>query len=204
MKRILTVSIAALALAACQPAGNTNSADLDNLKADVEELKADIYGKDLGACEEANYATMEDYADSLEGLPAPDAEDWHKVNGERSNVMTNTSGLQYTVVREGKSGGVKPNPTDIVKVNYHGFFQDGEKFDSSYERGEPISFPANGVIKGWIEALADMTPCEARTLYIPGDLAYGPNGRGSIPPNATLLFHVQLLGIKEKVGLIEK
>jgi len=117
--------------------------------------------------------------------------------------MTTTSGLQYMVVQKGQ-GDAKPELTNIVKVNYHGTFRDGEKFDSSYDRGEPIEFPANGVIKGWVEALGDMKTCEARTLYIPGDLAYGPNGRGSIPPNATLVFHVQLLGIKVKKGLIDR
>jgi len=88
-----------------------------------------------------------------------------------------------------------PEAGQIVEVNYHGFFPDGKVFDSSYQRGQPIEFPSNGVISGWVEALAGMKPCDAWTIYVPSDLAYGPDGRGSIPPNSTLIFNVQLLGV---------
>ncbi len=202
MKKLAMLSVALLAVTACQPASDAN---IDDLRADVEKMKLDMYGKVIGTCEGSDiYTDTSAYKASLEGLPEATIEgaDWHKANSERDGVITTPTGLQYIVVREGK-GDAKPDPTDIIKVNYHGFFKDGEKFDSSYDRGEPIEFPANGVIKGWIEAMGDMKPCEARTLFIPGDLAYGPNGRGSIPPNATLLFNVQLLGI-EKKGMMKK
>lgn len=205
MRKILLLSVMGLTITACQ-APQQDTAKIDKLEADVAEIKADLYGKGLGSCDAADkiLAGPADYAASLEGMPEASVEgaDWHKANGERENVMSTPSGLQYTVVQEG-IGDLIPRPTDIVRVNYHGFFKDGEKFDSSYDRGEDIEFPANGVIKGWIEALTAMKPCEARTLYIPGDLAYGPKGRGGIPPNATLIFNVQLLGITEKKGLIK-
>jgi len=121
---------------------------------------------------------------------------WLDANAGRDGVKTTPSGLQYSVVRGGNKNGPSPVGSQTIKVNYHGFFPDGEVFDSSYQRSEPIEFPANGVIKGWIEGLGMMKPCDAWTLYIPGDLAYGPQGRGGIPPNATLVFHVQLLEVK--------
>lgn len=121
---------------------------------------------------------------------------WHAENGKRANVVTKESGLQYQIVKKGASNGPSPSGSQVIKVNYHGFFINNEVFDSSYERGEPIEFPANGVIQGWIEGLGYMKPCDAWTFYIPGNLAYGPRGRGGIPPNASLGFHVQLIEVK--------
>ena len=103
--------------------------------------------------------------------------------------------------RQGLDDGASPEGSEMVTVHYHGYFPDGSVFDSSYERGETIEFPADGVIQGWIESLQDMKVCEARTLYIPGDLAYGPQGRPGIPADATLLFNVQLVGVEEPAGL---
>lgn len=110
------------------------------------------------------------------------------------NVETTDSGLMYEVVEKGVSD-VKPQPGDTVSAHYTGMFLDGHKFDSSVDRGEPIRFPvgAGRVIKGWDEALLDMTKGEKRILIIPPDLAYGPQGRGPIPPNSTLVFEVELL-----------
>ena len=124
---------------------------------------------------------------------------WHAENGKRSDVTTTASGLQYKVVQAGLENGASPVGGEKVTVHYHGYFPDGKIFDSSYDRGQTIDFPANAVIAGWVEALQDMKTCEARTLYVPGDLAYGPQGRprSGIPPNATLLFNVQLIGVKK-------
>jgi len=110
------------------------------------------------------------------------------------NVQTTASGLMYQVETKG-SGTVKPRPGDTVTAHYTGMFLDGRKFDSSLDRGEPIRFPVGTgrVIKGWDEALLDMTKGEKRILIIPPQLAYGPPGRGPIPPNATLVFEVELL-----------
>jgi len=129
--------------------------------------------------------------------PAGDYAGWHAKNGERDDVITTATGLQYKVAQKGLKNGASPVGGEVVTVHYHGYFPDGKVFDSSYQRGATIDFPANAVIKGWIESLQDMKTCEARTLYIPGDLAYGPQGRPSIPPNATLLFNVQLIGVNK-------
>lgn len=210
MKKLFLLTIAGLALSACNNAAQTaetSGVDVKALQTEIADLKSQIDGSVLGTCEgDGILANSEAYGDVLGGLPDVklESEKWHAANAERDNVMVTQSGLQYTVVNPGQKNGVKPAETDLVKVHYHGMFTDGTKFDSSYGRGEPSEFPRNGVIKGWIEALGDMQPCEARTLYIPGKLAYGEQGRpGSIPPNATLIFNVQLLDVR-KVGLKEK
>jgi FKBP-type peptidyl-prolyl cis-trans isomerase len=115
-------------------------------------------------------------------------------NKAKSGVKTTASGLQYLVEKEGT--GPKPKATDTVKVNYLGTKIDGEKFDSSYDRGQPATFPLNGVIKGWSEGLQIMPVGSKYKLFVPADLAYGENGPGSIGPNATLIFEVELLGIE--------
>ena len=101
--------------------------------------------------------------------------------------------MQYKVITEGK--GVQPGLTDRVKVHYTGTLIDGTVFDSSVERGQPAAFPVNGVISGWTEALQLMPSGSKWQLYIPSDLAYGPNGNRSIGPNETLLFEVELLEV---------
>ncbi|MBN1820832.1 MAG: FKBP-type peptidyl-prolyl cis-trans isomerase [Prolixibacteraceae bacterium] len=115
-------------------------------------------------------------------------------NGKRDGVATTESGLQYEIIKEGN--GPKPAATDKVKVNYQGTLIDGTVFDSSIERGEPVTFPVNGVIRGWVEALQLMPVGSKWKLYIPSELAYGERGSGStIGPNTTLIFEVELLEI---------
>ena len=116
-------------------------------------------------------------------------------NKSKSGVKTTASGLQYEVEKEGT--GPKPKATDTVKVNYLGTKIDGTKFDSSYDRGQPATFPLNGVIKGWSEGLQLMPVGSKYKLYVPADLAYGENAPGPIGPNATLIFEVELLGIED-------
>jgi FKBP-type peptidyl-prolyl cis-trans isomerase len=111
-----------------------------------------------------------------------------------ANLQTTASGLQYEVITEGQ--GRKPKATDTVVVHYRGTFPDGKEFDSSYKRMEPISFPLNGVIAGWTEGLQLMTIGSKYRFVIPPDLAYGKRGAGGvIPPNATLVFEVELIDI---------
>ena len=115
-------------------------------------------------------------------------------NKAKEGVVTLPSGLQYEVITEGT--GPKPAATDKVSVHYHGTLLDGTVFDSSIERGTPASFPVNGVIQGWQEALQLMPVGSKWKLFIPADLAYGERGAGgAIGPNATLIFDVELLSI---------
>jgi FKBP-type peptidyl-prolyl cis-trans isomerase FkpA/FKBP-type peptidyl-prolyl cis-trans isomerase FklB len=114
-------------------------------------------------------------------------------NKKKPNVKVTKSGLQYEVVAEGK--GDSPKPEDTVKVHYTGTLIDGTKFDSSVDRGEPAEFPVGGVIPGWTEALQLMKPGAKFKLAIPSELAYGPQGRPSIPANSVLLFDVELIEV---------
>ncbi len=115
-------------------------------------------------------------------------------NKNKDGVKTTASGLQYKVLVEGK--GPKPVEADRVKTHYTGKLIDGTEFDSSIKRGEPAEFPVTGVIKGWTEALLMMPVGSKWMLYIPSDLAYGDRGAGNvIPPNATLIFEIELLEI---------
>jgi FKBP-type peptidyl-prolyl cis-trans isomerase len=118
-------------------------------------------------------------------------------NKTKEDVVALPSGLQYKVLTEGT--GPRPAATDTVVCNYKGTLINGTEFDSSYKRGQPATFPVNGVIKGWTEALQLMPVGSKWQLFIPSDLAYGPGGRGSvIGPNATLIFEVELVSIKPK------
>jgi len=120
-----------------------------------------------------------------------------EANKKKPGVKVLPSGLQYKVVKEGT--GKTPKATDTVTVNYKGTLIDGTEFDSSYKRGEPATFPVNGVIKGWTEALQLMKVGSKWQLFIPPDLAYGPRGAGQvIGPNSTLVFEVELVSIGEK------
>jgi FKBP-type peptidyl-prolyl cis-trans isomerase FklB len=116
-------------------------------------------------------------------------------NKKRSGVMTTASGLQYEVIKMGD--GAKPGPTSKVKTHYHGTLINGKVFDSSVQRGEPISFQVNGVIQGWQEALQLMPVGSKFKLFIPYNLAYGERGAGAdIKPYSALIFEVELLAIE--------
>ena len=117
-------------------------------------------------------------------------------NAKNVNVITTESGLQIEVLSAG-TGTEHPKASDKVKVHYHGTLVDGTVFDSSVERGEPISFGLNQVIKGWTEGLQLMVVGEKTKLTIPSKLAYGNQAAGKIPPGAVLIFEVELLGINE-------
>lgn len=114
-------------------------------------------------------------------------------NGKRKGVVTLDSGLQYEVLVAAE--GPKPGPDDQVTTHYRGTLIDGTQFDSSYDRGQPATFPLNGVISGWTEALQLMSPGAKWRLYIPPQLAYGERAQGPIPANSTLIFDVELISI---------
>ena len=120
-------------------------------------------------------------------------------NSKKDGVKTTASGLQYKVIKEG--AGDKPKDTDVVETNYRGTTIDGKEFDSSAKHGSTASFPVNGVIKGWSEALKMMPVGAKWELYVPSDLAYGDEGYGDdIAPGSTLVFEVELLSIKKNAA----
>ena len=106
------------------------------------------------------------------------------------------SGVQITILTAGKAGAAMPKATDTVSVHYRGTLQDGTEFDSSHKRGQPASFPLNRVIPCWTQGLQKLSVGSKALLVCPGSTAYGERGMpGTIPPNATLNFEVELLGI---------
>lgn len=116
-------------------------------------------------------------------------------NASKEGVITLPSGLQYLVIKNGE--GAKPGPNTMVTVHYDGSLINGKVFDSSYKRGAPATFGVHQVIKGWTEALQLMPVGSKWRLFIPAALGYGERGAGgSIPPNATLIFDVELISMR--------
>ena len=115
-------------------------------------------------------------------------------NKKKEGIKTLPSGLQYKVIKEGT--GKTPKATDTVVTQYKGSLINGTEFDSSYKRGEPATFPVNGVIRGWTEALQLMKEGSKWQIVVPPELAYGEQGAGPIGPNATLIFEVELVSVK--------
>ncbi|MBU1234603.1 MAG: peptidylprolyl isomerase [Proteobacteria bacterium] len=152
--------------------------------------KAKAFKSDQAAFD-ALLATMEQRAREKE-LAAME-ESVNKIKKQWPDAISTPSGLKYVVVAEGT--GETPAAGAMVKVHYTGKLLDGTQFDSSVDRGTPIDFPVGQgrVIKGWDEALLTMKKGEKRVLIIPADLGYGPSGRGPIPPNATMVFDVELI-----------
>ena len=176
--------------------------DLDTL---YDAIKATYNGEELAMTPEEAATIRESFiadrrAESesqREGMAAANAAEGDKFmleNHSKEGVQITDSGLQYKVLEMGD--GAKPSATDKVKVHYRGTLLNGEEFDSSYARGEPISFQLNQVIPGWTEGVQLMPVGSKFMFYIPPDLAYGPAGGGPIGPNATLIFQVELLGIE--------
>lgn len=122
-------------------------------------------------------------------------EEFLAANSKKEGVKTTASGLQYKVIKSGS--GKQPLATDTVKTHYHGTLLNGDVFDSSVDRGEPVEFPVNGVIPGWQEALQLMKVGDKWQLFVPAALAYGERGAGGrIGPNSALIFEVELLEVK--------
>ncbi|MBK7233853.1 MAG: FKBP-type peptidyl-prolyl cis-trans isomerase [Saprospiraceae bacterium] len=145
---------------------------------------SDLYSKSIAKLQEKQY----------EGNKS-EGEKFLADNAKKPGIKTTASGLQYEVLTMGT--GAKPAITDKVKTHYHGTLINGKVFDSSVDRGEPISFPLNGVIKGWTEALQLMPVGSKFRLFIPYELAYGERGAGGdIKPFSALIFEVELLAIE--------
>ena len=184
----------------------------DDLPLDVDAFSAGvrdaIAGGELKMSDEEIMSTLQAYqqkqmaerqveSQALAETNRKEAEVFLAENASAEGVVVTDSGLQYKVLAEGD--GASPSESDTVEVHYEGTLLDGSVFDSSYQRGETVSFPVNGVIAGWTEALQMMKVGSKWKLFIPSDLAYDPGGAGQmIGPNAALVFEVELLGIKGK------
>lgn len=131
--------------------------------------------------------------------PAPDAAAFSQAfltkNAHAPGVVTTASGLQYRVLRSGAPGGLRPKLADEVKVDYEGKLLDGRVIDSSYERGAPAVMTVRDLVPGWREALQLMRPGDQWLIYLPPKLGYGERGAGPIPPNAVLVFKLELIGV---------
>jgi FKBP-type peptidyl-prolyl cis-trans isomerase len=158
----------------------------EEIRATLTELRTQLQQKQAAVAQEASAKNKQE------------GEAFLAANKGKEGVVTLPSGLQYKVLKQGE--GKKPSATDTVQCNYRGTLIDGTEFDSSAKHGgAPATFPVNGVIKGWTEALQLMPVGSKYQLFIPSDLAYGDRGMGgSIGPGATLIFEVELVSIQEK------
>lgn len=182
-------------------ASNMKQSGLDCINVDdfASAIKSVFNGEKMQMTpEEAQNAINEFFAKQKTEVMSKNkkaGEEFLAQNKSKEGVQTTASGLQYKVLVAGT--GAKPKATDTVDCHYEGRLIDGTVFDSSYRRGQSAQFPVNGVIPGWVEALQMMPVGSKWQLYIPSDLAYGEYGAGeTIEPNSTLIFDVELLGIK--------
>ena len=145
-----------------------------------------IHKKEIESPKKTQHAASSSFTNQKETLSNQTSEEF----------VTTSSGLQYRILNEG-SGDDSPVPESVVSVHYRGKLTNGLEFDSSYKRNQPASFPVNGVIRGWTEALQLMKEGDKWELIIPPDLGYGSKGAGNIiPPDSTLIFEIELIEIK--------
>ncbi|RAH37262.1 MULTISPECIES: FKBP-type peptidyl-prolyl cis-trans isomerase [unclassified Halomonas] len=225
MKRLLTtasltalLTAAPLALAAPETDGEKLGYSLGvtlgkSIQQDVSDLDVDAFTQavrdvfddnELEMTEDEMNATMQAFQQQAMQQRAAEAqqlaeenqaagEAYQAENAEKDDVTVTASGLQYREIESGD--GASPSDGDTVKVNYEGQLIDGTVFDSSYERGEPVSFQVGQVIEGWQEALKLMSVGDTWEVVIPAELGYGSRGQGPIGPNETLVFKVELLDV---------
>ena len=170
-------------------------------------LKDTMSGKELQLTEDEMVQEIQKFQEEMQAKVVAEMEEKatkNKAEGEaflaenakQEGVVVTESGLQYKVVEPGE--GDSPGPADVATVHYRGTLIDGTQFDSSYDRGQPATFPVGGVIAGWTEALQLMKPGAKWQLVIPAELAYGDRGAGQdIGPNTTLLFDVELISVEK-------
>jgi len=175
-----------------------DSIDVDLLARGIKEV---FEGKELAFTPEAAQAVIQGYVAGIQAkkgeVTVAAGKKFLEENSKKPGVITLPSGLQYMIMKEGT--GPKPTAEDKVTTHYHGTLLDGKVFDSSVERGQPVSFAVNGVIPGWTEALQLMPVGSKWKLFIPSNLAYGERGAGGdIGPNETLIFEVELISIDAK------
>jgi FKBP-type peptidyl-prolyl cis-trans isomerase FklB len=181
-------------------AKSVKSQGLESIDSDaIAKAFKDVFeGNTLEISEEEANIVLQDYfgklANEKQKANVEAGQKFLDENAKRDGVVTTATGLQYEVLKEGS--GDSPKETDNVTVHYHGTLIDGTVFDSSVDRGQPATFPVNGVIPGWVEALQLMNAGAKYKLFIPSNLAYGERGAGgAIGPNATLVFEVELISI---------
>jgi FKBP-type peptidyl-prolyl cis-trans isomerase FklB len=181
-------------------ANNLKSSGFETIESSaISAAFNDVFSEnDVKISEEDANALIQDYFMELSQKKSQEATNKGQAfldeNATKEGVVTTASGLQYQVLTEGQ--GAKPVASDEVTVHYHGTLIDGTVFDSSVDRGQPATFPVGGVIQGWVEALQLMNVGSKYKLFIPSNLAYGERGAGgSIGPNETLIFEVELLSI---------
>ncbi|MDB0006423.1 FKBP-type peptidyl-prolyl cis-trans isomerase [Flavobacteriales bacterium] len=181
-------------------ANNLKSSGFETIESSaISAAFNDVFSEnDVKISEEDANALIQDYFMELSQKKSQEATNKGQAfldeNAAKEGVVTTASGLQYQVLTEGQ--GAKPVASDEVTVHYHGTLIDGTVFDSSVDRGQPATFPVGGVIQGWVEALQLMNVGSKYKLFIPSNLAYGERGAGgSIGPNETLIFEVELLSI---------
>lgn len=169
--------------------------DLDAFSAGFKyAMTTDVSAEEVQKAQMSIQAHMEKAQASKSMAAKTEGTEFLAKNGARPEVTTTASGLQYEVLKEGE--GPHPSATDKVTVHYTGKNLDGSVFDSSVERGQPATFPLNGVIAGWTEGVQLMKPGAKYRFYIPSQLAYGERGAGAdIAPGATLMFDVELISI---------
>lgn len=181
-----------------------------NGEAVAQAVQDGYSGSEPQLSQEQIQATMQEYQQKLATMQEEEqakqqaaseenkkkGEEFLAQNAKKEGVVTLPSGLQYKQIEAGQ--GEQPDDNDTVTVHYRGTLIDGTVFDSSYDRGEPVSFPLQRVIPGWTEGLQHMKVGSKYELYIPSDLAYGPGGSPpKIGPNETLIFQVELLDVKD-------
>lgn len=177
----------------------------EGVELDIEAFKAGVADMMAGQQPQLDQATAEQVVQAYQAQKAQElakvmnekqaqAKAFMEENAKKDGVVTTDSGLQYEVLKEGD--GATPTENDKVIANYKGTLIDGTVFDSSYDRGEPATFPVNGVIQGWQEALKMMKEGAKWRIVVPANLAYGPRGAGNlIGPNETLIFEIELIAI---------
>lgn len=172
--------------------------EVSNVVAGIQASMADeampMSQEEIEAAYQVIQGVMQEEQEKASAAAKQIGEDFLATNAKNDGVVVLESGLQYEIITEGT--GAQPTADSTVRTHYHGTFIDGKVFDSSVDRGQPAEFPVGGVIAGWTEALQLMKEGAKWRLFIPSDLAYGPQGsQGAIPPHSALVFEVELLNV---------
>ncbi len=174
--------------------GITNEISIDDV---TRGLKDAMGGKKMALSDQQQLQSfVKATVDAITARNSAAGKEFLAHNGQEKGVKTTASGLQYKVLIPGDAKAAAPRPTDTVTVQYRGALIDGTEFDSSYTRGQAATFPVNGVIKGWQEALVLMKPGAKWKVFVPPELAYGAQPRPGIPAGSVLVFEVELQSIK--------